>query len=112
MTGHSNKVSVKLYPVPAGRAFTLKMHPERGVLGLVTDPATCGFNFLVEEPDSTDQQDFSFCAVALNEKFDKPAGWSYLGRIMIVVDPDDDRPCAETFYVYGERIGHRTASAT
>jgi hypothetical protein len=106
MTAQSANISIKVYPVPAATAFTVKMHPKRVILDLVIDPATYGKTFLVEEPDSPDLQEFHFRAVAPGEQFDKPAGWSYLGQIMIVVDPDDDRPLAETFYLYGERSGH------
>ena len=109
MLRSSRKVRVKTYPVASAKTFTVTMHTERVILGIVLISGVS--HFLVEEPEGNYTKEFSFQSVALDETFDKPNDWSYLGETPVVVDPDADRPCAETRYVYGLRAGQRMGGA-
>jgi hypothetical protein len=105
-----NAMQVSTYPIPSEKQFTLSMPAQREILGIFYNPRSGGFAFRVEQMSETaeasqaqPQKDFSFQVVALDEKFEKAEGASYLGEIMLVTDPDADRPVSEAFFVYGVR---------
>jgi hypothetical protein len=105
-------MQVSTYPIPTEKQFTLSMPTQREILGIFFDPRSGGFAFRVEQISETadasqaqPKKDFSFQVIALDEKFEKAEGASYLGEIMLVIDPDADRPASDTFFVYGVHKG-------
>jgi hypothetical protein len=97
--------------IPADKEkFTLQLHPDHKILALQNYNSLMGmqtwgalYSFLIEQPDTNDKVNFSFMIVATGSKFDPPKGWSYQGTIMVVVDPDADRPASEPRHIYGGR---------
>lgn len=109
MLRRSENVRVNTYPLPSTKTFTVNMNSEHQILGIVNIAGVpC---FLVEESNGSTSKDFAFRGVTLNEQFDKPMDWSFLGETQVVIDPDADRPASETRYVYGLRSARSMGGA-